>query len=260
MRAAQLKSPCYDNHDGDNRIEKSSGRIYWYGAGTEIPDEMTGDKSGRRFFAMRIAARGFLALCLFASCATALHAQTIQIELVNGKTGRPITDSSKLSVWITSDLHLRIVLSTDKYGITRLRLTNKDSEATIPDCNGKDTDFAKMNKKNKKEVAEFNRRYKYCAYFEATNPIVKYADSISIMTLPGDVSWKVGSAGSIGYVPCWESPYAYGMKDFSTEDIVQHGIVTANNCGKATASPQPGHLVLFVRLPTAAEQWRQAWN
>ena len=32
------------NYDGDgNRVEKSTGKYYWYGAGTEIPDESDGD-------------------------------------------------------------------------------------------------------------------------------------------------------------------------------------------------------------------------
>jgi len=47
----------------------------------------TGDKRGRKFFAMRCAAKVLLAILLFVSCATALRAQTIQIELVNGETG-----------------------------------------------------------------------------------------------------------------------------------------------------------------------------
>ena len=37
------------------------------------------------------------------------------------------------------------------------------------------------------------------------------------------------------------------MTDFSTKKVLEEGIVTANTCGKATASPKPGELVIFVR-------------
>ena len=43
---------------------------------------------------MSFAAKVLLALLVIALCATVLQAQTIQIMLIDGKTGRPITYSS----------------------------------------------------------------------------------------------------------------------------------------------------------------------
>lgn len=229
------------------------------------------NKSRTRFFAIRFAGMALLALLLFASCATALRAQTIQIALVNGKTGRPITDSSELSVWVGKVQELgggKLIIPTDKHGIALLSLTHKDSEINVPECEGEDADFLKLsNEKNKsdkkKETAEWSKKYKDCFYFEAKNPIARYADSITVQTLPGDVSWKVrwsDSVDSVGYVPCWvETSQWFPSADFSTEDILQHGVVTTNACGKATASPQPGILVLFVRLLTEREYLRLIW-
>lgn len=230
----------------------------------------TGSKNGRRFFATRFAIEGLLGVILFASYATGLRAQTIQIELVNGKTGHPVTDSSELHVWVGK---LRgsgtLTIPTDKHGVAVLRLTHNDSQINIPDCEGENADSQKLaNKKpkaTKQEWAKFDKKYEGCFGFEVKNPVARYSADIMVNTSPGDVSWKVGGLGHVGYVPCWvnvnENKYSWlSTTDFSTEDILQHGVVTANSCGKATASPKPGELVLFVRLPTNREAWRQAWN
>jgi hypothetical protein len=211
-----------------------------------------------------------LALLLFASCATALRAQTIQIELVNGKTGRPITDRSELSVWVGKwKVHSgqgRLVIPTDKHdGIALLTLTHNDSEINVPECAGDETaDYQelanKQPKASKQEWAQFNKKWTRCDDFEVKNPIARYADSITVQTLPGDFSWKLAGPDAVGFVPCWvETSEWFPTADFSTEDILQHGVVTANTCGKATASPQPGHLVLFVRLLTEREYLRLIW-
>ena len=43
---------------------------------------------------------------------------------------------------------------------------------------------------------------------------------------------------------------------FSTQEILSHGVVAPNLCGKATAQPTPGVLVIFVRNLTFMEKWR----
>lgn len=221
----------------------------------------TGDMSGRKFFAMRFATRLF-ALLLFASCAAALRAQSIQIKLVDGKTGRPVTSIPWLAphnihVGLGRESDLSLVLTTDKQGVVSLRFSRDYSEINVPECTGEHAAWdrlvknALMGHRNKDDVREFNKKYWNCMNFRVKNPVVRFVDSISIGLITGS---------NFRYVPCWESPYADGMKDFSTEDILQHGVVTANNCGNATASPQPGQLILFVRPPTQMEAGRQAWN
>jgi hypothetical protein len=213
----------------------------------------TGNKSRRKFFAMRFAAQRLLTLILFVSCAAALRAQSVQIMLVNGKTGRPLTDRPLLNVWVGHVREFPFEIPTDKHGVAPLHLTHNDSEINVPDCKGMQEESEKLQmNRNKKDEDEFNKKYKYCTAFEVNNPIVRFADSISI----GPVIRTLNGAAYFRYVPCWADS---GIA-FSTEEVLQHGIVTANNCGKATASPEPGQLILFVRLPTQMEAGRQAWN
>ena len=223
----------------------------------------TGDKRSMKFFAIRFVGVALLALLFFASCMTVLCAQAIEIKLVDGKTGRTITDKSELNVWVGHIREFPFIVPAGKQGVALLRLTDKDSEINVPECGGMRAEAAKLNRKNKNEVAEFNKKFKDCTGFEVDNPIVRYADSISVQTLPGDISWKAGGGDrSMGYVPCWvdskQNKYSWTtITDFSTKDVLQQGVVTANTCGRATVSANPGQLILFVRFPSNGEYWRQ---
>ena len=42
---------------------------------------------------------------------------------------------------------------------------------------------------------------------------------------------------------------------YSLEDILSKGIVGENHCGKATSTPTPGVLILFLRPRTLYEKW-----
>ena len=219
----------------------------------------TDHKSRREFFATWLAAKGLLVLLLLTSCSTALRAQTIQIELVNGKTGRPVTNSSLTSLRTIlyvrpgRDSELTLLVPADKHGVALLRLTHNDSKINVPECKGMQEDSEKLQmNRNKKDEEEFNKKYKYCTAFEVNNPIVRFVDSISI----GPVIRTLNGTTYFRYVPCW----ADSVTVFSTEAVVQHGVATANNCGKFTSSPEPGRLILFVRLPTQTEAGQQAWN
>lgn len=84
-----------------------------------------------------------------------------------------------------------------------------------------------------------------CGLSGVTNPVVKYGDAISIRA---------------GYVLCQPHTPDYSwlvMTDFSTKEILQHGIVGANTCGKATASSKPRELIIFVRPLTWWEKLKQ---
>jgi len=213
----------------------------------------TGDKSYSRFFITDLAVKGLLVLLLFASYATILCAQTIQIKLVDGKTGRPVTSIPWLAphnihVGLGRESDLSLVLTTDKKGVVPLRFTRDDSEINVPECTGEHAGWDRLVKndltghRNKDDEREFNKKYWNCMNFRVKNPVVRFVDSILISLITGS---------NFLYVPCWES------KVFSTEDILQHGVVTANNCGNATTSPEPGQLILFVRPPSEMEVWRQ---
>ena len=77
--------------------------------------------------------------------------------------------------------------------------------------------------------------WKACGLLGVINPVVKYSDQIKINT---------------SFVSCEPHPPDFSwlaIKAFPTEEIVQSGIVTANACGKAKASREPGEVILFVR-------------
>ena len=174
------------------------------------------------------------------------------------KNRAPHNRSLLIERMVGHESELKLEIPTDKHGVALLRLTHNDSEINVPDCRGMHAESEKLRiNPNKKDEKEFNKKYKWCTGFEMANPIVRYADSISVRTLPGDVSWKIAPASSIGYVECWDNTSAwFSITDFSTQDVLQHGVVTANACGKATVSPQPGQLILFVRLPSNREYWQ----
>lgn len=176
----------------------------------------TGDKSGRKFFAMRFAAR-LLALLLFASCATALHAQTIQFKIVNGQTGRPMANvcvSAVEALW--NNVWTPIFLRTDRNGVAYMRLTYEDSEVDIP----------------------YNLKLD-CGPTGAVNPVLKYKDTMKPYTT--------------GYYPSCAFPESMPnarwkeMDPISTKEVLKNGFVSTNMCGNVTASPQPGEVILFVR-------------
>ena len=176
---------------------------------------------------MRFAARGSLALFLFASCPRALRAQTIQIKLVDGRTGRPVAGTC-VGAWTKgASIKMSVYILADKDGVARLRLSQKDSEVDI-------SYTPKLG----------------CGGQGAINPVLKYDDTLMVY--------------STGYHPSCAFPESvprarWKELDFSTKEVLQHGVVSSNTCGEATASPQPGEVILFVR-PRNFREKVQDWK
>jgi len=219
---------------------------------------------------MKFVAKGLFALFFTALCSQTLCAQNIQIVLINGKTGQPITDKSVLTVQVGPyhSEHDLFEVPTDKHGIAQFRLTNKDSEINVDECNPEQEDAdwktlqedrkKKDKEQTKKDEKEYVKKFKECQSDEVKKPIVKYDDLINVSMFPGDMSYfkrfvRPGAPGP--YVTCWDNPFVNGATNFSTKDVLEKGIVTENHCGKATATPIPGQLTLFVRFETARENW-----
>jgi hypothetical protein len=109
---------------------------------------------------------------------------------------------------------------TDKHGVTTVRLADEDTQIIQ------------------------NQRLA-CGLSGIINPVVKYGNTISVRA---------------GYVLCQTRTPAYSwlaMTDFSTTELLEHGIVTGNTCGKVTASPKPGEVTIFVRPLTWWEKLKQ---
>jgi hypothetical protein len=149
-------------------------------------------------------------LLAFGSCRTALRGQTVEIKLVNGKTGRPIPGAC-VNVWVGNERKAALAVPTDEDGVAQLRLTDKDGEVDI------------------------QNRWRGCGDFGTIDPVVKYHDSLRI---------------NAGYVLCQSPAPGYSWlatMDLSMREVLGHGIATANTCGKAAAPPKPGEVIVFVR-------------
>jgi len=171
-----------------------------------------------RSFANGIA--GLFLLFAFGLYGMVLHAQIIKIKLVDGRNGHAMADTC-VNVGIGNEHKPMMAVPTDRAGIALLRLTDKDSEIDTKD------------------------KWQACGDFGVVNPVVKYDRSIGI---------------NAGYVLCqFRQPDHTWLttQKFSTEEVLQSGIVTANMCGKATASPTPGEIVIFVRHLKWWEKFKQ---
>lgn len=173
---------------------------------------------GARFFFITVVAP--LVLLILGSFGTRLDAQTIKVKVVNGRTGLPIAGTC-VNVWVGNERRAAMAIPTDKNGVAALRLTDQDGEIDVHD------------------------RWKGCGDFGVIHPVVKYDDDLQI---------------NVGYVLCQPGTADYSWlakTNVSTKEILQHGIVTANTCGRATASSEPGEVILFVRRLSWWERLKQ---
>lgn len=160
-----------------------------------------------------------LVLLTFSSVSK-LSAQTIEIKLIDGRNGHTI-ENTCVNVWVGDERKYPLAIPIDNSGVARLRLTGSDAELNT------------------------NESWKSCGEFGVINPVVKYNDVIKV---------------NVGYVVCEPHGTDYSwlaVKNVSTNQLVQKGIVTANTCGKATASPTPGELIIFVRPLNFWEKLKQ---
>jgi hypothetical protein len=93
-------------------------------------------------------------------------------------------------------------------------------------------------------------REKDCGLHSANKTVVKYGDSL----------WF----GVDHYVLCQPRTPNYSrgiIENISTKQLMNQGIVTPNTCGKFTASPKPGELIIFVRpLYWYEKFWGGLWE
>ncbi|HEV7220906.1 MAG TPA: hypothetical protein VGN39_18695 [Terriglobales bacterium] len=162
----------------------------------------------------------FLLLAALTASGTILCAQMVTIKLVNGRNGNPMSNSH-VNVWVGTKRKEAMVIPTDKDGIARLRLTDNDNEADL------------------------HIREKHIGDNVVIDPIVKYDEYFRV---------------NVPFVICYPHVRDYSwlaITDISTKQLLQQGIVWPNSCGKATASPRPGELTIFVRPLTWWEKLKE---
>ncbi len=90
-----------------------------------------------------------------------------------------------------------------------------------------------------------------CGGTGAINPVVKYDDTLS--------PYSAGDHPSCAFPESMPNARWKEMDPISTKEVLVHGVVSANTCGKAMASPQPGVVILFVRsrnFHEKVEDWK----
>lgn len=162
----------------------------------------------------------FLITVSLTMAAMSLAAQTLEIKLVDGRNGCPMVGaSSYVNVWVGRERKEAIAIPTDEKGVARLQLTLDPNEVNIPISTGHGTIVEK-------------------------HPVVKYDESFRINA-------PYVLCGAEGNRPWLD------LKSFSTKEVLEHGYASGNTCGKVTATPQPGQIVLFVRPLTFWEKMKQ---
>ncbi len=149
-------------------------------------------------------------LLMASSIDSVVCGQTIKARLIDGRNGRPVANTC-VNVWVGHQRKDALSIPTNKEGVAGFRLTDNSSEVSTGD------------------------RWKDCGEFGAINPVFKFEDSVSI---------------NAGYVLCQTERAGYSwlkVEEFSTKQLLQQGLVTANTCGTASASWTPGEVVIFVR-------------
>jgi len=147
------------------------------------------------------------------------HAQELEIRLLNGRNGHPISGTC-VNVWVGRSRKEAMAIPTDEGGVARLHL--------IPE-GGPD---------------ERRQPWSACGTFGTKDPTVKYGESLRINTT---------------FVSCRPATADYSwarILDLPTKEVVERGFATANACGKATVTPHPGEVILFVRPLTWWEKFK----
>ncbi|MGA3126499.1 MAG: hypothetical protein ABSD13_07260 [Candidatus Korobacteraceae bacterium] len=128
---------------------------------------------------------------------------------------------------IKKNSRMFVYIPADKNGVARLRLTQKDNEVD----------------------SSYNSKLG-CGGTGAINPVLKYDDTLTTYTTGDNPSCAFPQS----------MPNARWKEiDFSTKEALQHGVISANTCGKVTASPQPGEVIIFVR-PRNFREKVQDWK
>jgi hypothetical protein len=176
---------------------------------------------GHRQISFCFGLLNLLVTVLLTMPAMLLAAQTLEIKLVDGRNGRPMVGaSSYVNVWVGGERKEAIAIPTDDKGVARLQITHNPNEVNVPNSTGHGS-------------------------IVANHPVVEYDESFRI---------------NAPYVLCGSGEGRHSwleLKNFSTKEVLDHGYASVNTCGKVTALPQPGQVVLFVRPLTFMEKVKQ---
>jgi len=157
-----------------------------------------------------------------------LSAQDIQVRLVNGKNGKPVSDEClniSIGGWHGADL----IAPTNHDGILALHLENGGiaTNAVAPRaCNG--------------------------MALTTSRAVARTAELIAVLP-----NWQILCERRATRAPGEPVEVDKLVPSYSIQEILDSGHTAANTCGKFRMKAKPGELVLFVRPPTFGEAMRR---
>ena len=127
---------------------------------------------------------------------------------------------SHVNLWIGKGRKSAVVIGTETDGVALVELTRDSTRVNVPNFAGEGLP-------------------------NVAKPVLKYDDSFRI---------------NVPYVWCTQGGSEYSwlaVKQLSTQDILQHGYVSPNTCGKAMNAAKAGQILLFVRPLTFWEEFKE---
>lgn len=173
--------------------------------------------------------RAFLISALSGLAGPLLHAQEVQIRVLNGRNGKPITNECvniSLGPWHGADL----LVPTDKEGVAVLHFVGDEVTAAAA-----------------------------CQGWSKTAHRAAGEDTISVMgdntvacqeygrLAPGEHPTPRAASRTVGEL----------VPTYTIKTILESGIASANTCGKVRVTAKPGELIFFVRPRSLWERLKQ---
>ena len=190
----------------------------------------TNDRNKHAVLPSQVFAQGFLTWVIVAFFAPLLCAQDVDIRVLNGRNGKPITNEClnvSLGSWHGGDL----VAPTNRDGVVVLHFENNQATADAASphaCNG-----AVLGPKT----------------------VPNGTDAI---TLSGDHYIACQEHGKITPgEPVTPNLLKEVMPSYPIKKILDSGVSAANTCGKFRAEARPGKLIFYVRPRNFSERMRQ---
>lgn len=159
-------------------------------------------------FLRGFAAIGVVSFALLCA-STAARGQEIRVKFLDARTGRPVTYEAA-AMWAESERGFVSAPANNKYGTAKFFYTGRGIRGIWP-----------------------------------PNAQLRYPWMRELRVRPGHE--RIAVAPTVDAEICWDlGPLRLGPW-YPISEILQHGAVSENLCGKATAKPKRGELILFIK-------------
>jgi hypothetical protein len=150
-----------------------------------------------------------LASLVLLGVSIAAHGQEIRVKFLDARTGRPVTYESA-TMWVETYHGFLTAPADNKEGTAKFFYTGHSIRPIWP--------------------PKTKLRYDWMRELTIPTGPIRIAAAPAVAA---GICWDLG--------PLREGPW------YPISEILQHGEVSENHCGKATVKPNPGELILFIK-------------